>query len=85
MLSFDLAPKSPFCGDQERRGIPPADSTVLSKALGQPPPSQSLLLLLPGNEGMARGWLAGGGGAVAEERGSGDWPDAERDGLGESS
>lgn len=56
-LSLGLASKSPFWGDQEGRGIPPADSTPLSKALDQSLPIQSLLPFLGGNG--KGGWLAG--------------------------
>lgn len=56
MLSFGVASKSPFRGDQEGRGIAPADGTALSKALGQLLPVQSLLPFLGGDGEAGGGW-----------------------------
>lgn len=79
-LSLGLASKSPFWGDQEGRGIPPADSTPLSKALDQSLPIRSLLPFLGGNgKGAVSGrevmepWQKRGG--------SKGWPEWERNGL----
>lgn len=62
LLSFGVASKSPFRGDQEGRGIAPADGTPLSKALGQLLPVQSLLPFLRGMEkpvAAGRWWSCG--------------------------